>query len=161
MGDHKEWAAHFKAPRILHSLEVVPDTEGVEIKLEGEGPWKLPDGGDDVTLVFTPGHTDGHVVLFYAPDKVICTGDHLSAGEEPGEGDLKVYTDFNWHSVSEQLDSVAKLLQYDWLHVLPGHGRPAHLRDAMHRLEAVSKLMQQHNHSTDALKQTEPAASSR
>lgn len=53
----------------------------------------------------------------------------------------------------QQLDSVAKLLQYDFLHVLPGHGRPAHLRDAAHRLEAVSKLLQRQNHTTDALKQ--------
>jgi hypothetical protein len=52
-----------------------------------------------------------------------------------------------------QLDSVAKLLQYDWLHVLPGHGRPAHMRDATHRLKAVSDLMQRHNHSTDVLQQ--------
>lgn len=53
-------------------------------------------------------------------------------------------------SIPQQLDSVAKLLQYDWLHVLPGHGRPAHLRDASHRLEAVSKLLQHHNHTTPA-----------
>lgn len=52
-----------------------------------------------------------------------------------------------------QLDSVAKLLQYDWLHVLPGHGRPAHMRDATHRLQAVSDLLQRHNHSTAVLQQ--------
>lgn len=54
-------------------------------------------------------------------------------------------------SIPIQLDSVAKLLQYDWLRVLPGHGRPAYLRDAAHRLQAVSKLLQQHNHATDAV----------
>jgi len=150
--DHKKWAEFFKCPRILHSLEVVPDTQEVEIKLEGEGPWTLPDGGEDVTLIFTPGHTDAHVVLYYGPDKALLTGDHLSAGHTPGE-DLYVFTRFNWFSVPIQLDSVAKLLQYDWLRVLPGHGRPAFLRDAAHRLEAVSKLLQRHNHSTDALQQ--------
>jgi hypothetical protein len=41
---------------------------------------------------------------------------------------------------------VQKLLDYDWLHVLPGHGHPAHLRDAAHRLAAVSSLLKQHNY---------------
>ena len=40
-----------------------------EVQLEGEGPWKLPDGGDDMELVFTPGHTAGHVCLFYKAQK--------------------------------------------------------------------------------------------
>lgn len=95
VGEHKAWAKHFKAPRILHSLEVVPDTEDVEVKLTGEGPWRLPDGGDDVTLVFTPGHTSGHVVLYSAPDKAVFTGDHLSAGFTPDQ-ELFVYEKYNW-----------------------------------------------------------------
>jgi hypothetical protein len=37
--------------------------------------------------------------------------------------------------------SIAALLAYDWLHVLPGHGRAAHLEDALHRLRAVSELL--------------------
>ena len=28
-----------------------------EVQLTGDGPWQLPDGGDDVELLFTPGHT--------------------------------------------------------------------------------------------------------
>ena len=40
-----------------------------EVQLEGEGPWKLPDGGDDMELIFTPGHTAGHVCLFYKAQK--------------------------------------------------------------------------------------------
>lgn len=73
----------------------------------------------------------------------VCTGDHLSAGYTPGE-DLYVFKDFNWFSVPEQLNSVRKLLDYDWLHVLPGHGRPVHLTDSLHRLQAVTALLQRH-----------------
>lgn len=57
-----------------------------------------------------------------------------------------------------QLDSVAKLLQYDWLHVLPGHGRPAHLKDAAHRLQAVSDLLNRHNHTSTVLQQQQQPA---
>lgn len=143
VGDHAQWSKHFKAERILHADEVVPDTEGVEVKLSGAGPWQLPDGSEDVELIFTPGHTSAHVCLYYKPDKAIFTGDHLSAGYTPDE-DLYVFTDFNWFSVPQQLDSVHKLLDYDWLHVLPGHGRPVHLKDSLHRLQAVTALLQRH-----------------
>jgi glyoxylase-like metal-dependent hydrolase (beta-lactamase superfamily II) len=81
------------------------------------------------------------VCLYYAPDKALFSGDHLSAGYAPDQ-DLYVFKDFNWFSVPQQLASVRKLLQYDWLHVLPCHGRPVHLRDAMHRLQAVNELLQ-------------------
>ncbi|WIA16117.1 hypothetical protein OEZ85_012836 [Tetradesmus obliquus] len=115
--------------------------DAVEVKLTGEGPWQLPDGSDDITLIFTPGHTAAHVCLYYAPDKALFCGDHLCAGYTPDE-ELYVFKDFNWYSVPRQLESVRDLLQYDWLHVLPGHGRPVHLRDALHRLQAVNALLQ-------------------
>jgi len=41
-----------------------------EVMLEGEGPWKLPDGGDDMEIVFTPGHTAGHCVLIHKAQRV-------------------------------------------------------------------------------------------
>jgi glyoxylase-like metal-dependent hydrolase (beta-lactamase superfamily II) len=211
VGEHTRWAEFFGAPRILHADEVVAGTQDVEIKLTGSGPWRLPDGGEDVELIFTPGHTSAHVVCFYAPDKAIFTGDHLSGGYRPGEvayvegQDLYVYTRYNWcvaaqgggwallvvsrarrdsarrhrdrlhtyphlpctrplpgllrppashtprrHSIPQQLESVKKLLDYDWLHVCPGHGRPAHMRDAAHRLQAVSSLLQYHGYKEGA-----------
>ena len=143
VGDHAAWAAHFSARRILHEDEVVPDTQDVEVKLSGEGPWRLPDGDDDVELVFTPGHTEAHVCLFAKEPRALFAGDHLAAGSAPGQ-DLAIFTEFNWYSVPIQLQSVAKLLDYDWLHVLPGHGRPVTLRDATHRLAAVSALLTLH-----------------
>lgn len=57
------------------------------MQLEGKGPWQLPDGGDDVEIVFTPGHTEGHIALFYrngrnASENTIFTGDHLAFSSE-------------------------------------------------------------------------------
>ena len=42
----------------------------VEHKLDGEGPWILPDGSEDCQIIFTPGHTEAHCVLLYKPQKV-------------------------------------------------------------------------------------------
>lgn len=157
VGDHAKWAKHFNATRILHETEVVPDTAEVEHKLTGSGPWSLPDGSKDIELVFTPGHTSGHVCLYYAPDHVMCTGDHLSADYVDPEA-LYIFTDFNWYSVPLQVESVAKLLQYDFLHALPGHGRRLHLRDAAHRLKAVSELVEKHSGSSGKERQGNDAA---
>jgi hypothetical protein len=58
----------------------------------------------------------------------------------PAQPNFKPLTQFNWYSVDEQLRSVQKLLDHDWLHVLPGHGAPARLRDAAERLKSVSEM---------------------
>ena len=107
-------------------------TDACEVMLEGEGPWPFPDGDADLTIVRTPGHTRDHCVLLSAAHRALFSGDHLSGAEEEEvawklDGRLFVYTEFNWWSVPEQLRSVEKLLAYDWLHVLPGHGAPARL----------------------------------
>ncbi|EFJ40407.1 hypothetical protein VOLCADRAFT_44402, partial [Volvox carteri f. nagariensis] len=137
VGGHEDWARHFRATRILHELEVneeqATDTAGATGAADGV------DDEADVTFIFTPGHTEGHVCLYYAPYKALFTGDHLCSAS--GKDELYIFNKFNWFSVSEQLRSVHKLLQFDWLHVLPAHGRRAHLRDAAARLAAVSNLL--------------------
>ncbi|CAI7900668.1 unnamed protein product [Closterium sp. NIES-53] len=55
VADHARWAARFKAERVLHALEVQPDTTDVEMPLDGTGPWCL---GSDLKIIFTPGHTE-------------------------------------------------------------------------------------------------------
>ena len=50
--------------------------------------------------------------------------------------------EYNWHSVSQQLDSLHKLLQYDFLHVLPGHGRRASYADADSMKRAIHEVLQ-------------------
>lgn len=49
---------------------------------------------------------------------------------------------YNWYSYEAQLESVHKLLDWEWLHVFPGHGRQAHLKDASDRLKQVTELLQ-------------------
>lgn len=110
-----------------------------EVVLEGEGPWALPDGGGDVQLVFTPGHTAGCVSLLYRPDKALLTGDHLAWSHRMQR--LTIFRAYNWHSVELQLASVAALRRLDFLHVLPGHGRRARFADAADRERQLEALL--------------------
>ncbi|KAI8468047.1 MAG: Metallo-hydrolase/oxidoreductase [Monoraphidium minutum] len=153
VADHAKWAAHFGAARVIHAGEANAHqgTDACEVQLSGPGPsWPFPDGDDDLTIIHTPGHTEHHLVLFSARHKALFSGDHLSGVEgdnshwRPDDGRLYIFTEANWYSVPEQLESVKALLDYDWLHVLPGHGMPARVPDAAARLAAVSDLLARH-----------------
>ena len=41
-----------------------------------------------------------------------------------------------------QVDSARKLLDFAWLHVLPGHGRPAHFSSIADRSQQMEVLLQ-------------------
>ncbi|CAM6114077.1 unnamed protein product [Calypogeia fissa] len=113
VADHQKWRARFGCERILHKDEVTSGTRDVEWKLEGKGNWNI---GSDVELIFTPGHTEAHVVLFLKERGVMFTGDHLS-------NSLRIDKVHNWYSVSQQVDSIEALISYDFTWMLPGHGR--------------------------------------
>jgi len=108
----------------------------------------------DITLIFTPGHTKGHVCLLDPSDQALLSGDHLSQVDSVPDGTLgaalHVFTDFNWYSVSQQLSSVSKLKQYSFLTVLPGHGRIAHFCDAYQKDRAIEALLAQHQSRCDS-----------
>jgi hypothetical protein len=132
-----------------------------EVLLEGQGPWQLPSSpdsssssssgsgadkgahsgsdGDDVQLVFTPGHTAGCVSLLYLPDQALFSGDHLAWSHRLQR--LTIFRAFNWHSVAQQLDSAAALRQLEFLHLLPGHGRRADFADAADRVRQLDAML--------------------
>lgn len=122
---------------MLTTAHFPPACSAAEWQLEGEGPWAL---GDDVELIFTPGHTAGCVSLLSKPDRALFTGDHLAYSQRLGR--LTIFRAYNWHSVPQQLDSVAKLAGREFLHVLPGHGRRASFRDADHREQELAGLLE-------------------
>ncbi|KAL4422898.1 hypothetical protein ABPG75_009095 [Micractinium tetrahymenae] len=94
---------------------------------------------EDVLLLFTPGHTAGCLSLLYRPDQALFTGDHLAWSNRLQR--LTIFRAYNWHSVPQQLDSVAALRDLDFVHVLPGHGRRAVLADAADRRRQIDELL--------------------
>ncbi|GJM87513.1 hypothetical protein PR202_ga03475 [Eleusine coracana subsp. coracana] len=118
-------------------LEQVEEaTADVEWKLNGSGPWNI---GTDFELIYTPGHTEGSVCLFYKPLKVLFTGDHVAKSEE--SDDLNLSLLYNKQSVSLQLDSIRKLLEVDFEWILPGHGHRIWYEDERAKNSAIESLL--------------------
>jgi glyoxylase-like metal-dependent hydrolase (beta-lactamase superfamily II)/ferredoxin len=159
IGEHQRWAERFPGMRrVVHEREAaaVASLGACEVILRGEGPWRLPDGAEDVLILLTPGHTSGSITLLYAPEQVALTGDHLDGAPPPAEfgvvpppppspddrQDLHAFRDYCWGSWDEQLASVAKLSGRGGIRrVLPGHGSPALFGSGGHFDAAVERLL--------------------
>ncbi len=119
IADHAKFAAHFHCPRIMHDRDGAA-RRGIEHVVTGTDPYRID---DDLLVIPTPGHTQGHQVLLYR-DKVFFTGDHLAW--DPDEQTLTAFQDACWYSWPEQTRSMENLLDYGFEWVLPGHGRIGH-----------------------------------
>jgi glyoxylase-like metal-dependent hydrolase (beta-lactamase superfamily II)/ferredoxin len=112
VADHSAYHARFGCERIMHRGDGI---SGLERLVAGEAPIPL---AEDLLLIPTPGHTAGSVCLLYRD--FLFTGDHL--WWNPDKGRLSASRAYNWHSWEQQLDSLERLLAFDFTWVLPGHG---------------------------------------
>lgn len=122
VADHAKLARRFGCTRVMHARDVTHDTRDVELVLEGDDVVSL---ADDLQVIPVPGHTRGSAALLYR-DLALFTGDHLFADEH---GELYAARDVCWYSWEAQRRSLARLLDFDFSWVLPGHE---------HRLRATS-----------------------
>jgi glyoxylase-like metal-dependent hydrolase (beta-lactamase superfamily II)/ferredoxin len=133
VADAHLFAEHFGSRRIIHRDELVsqPDAECV---LDGQGPWDLAPG---FVAIWTPGHTKGHCVLLFR-DRFLFTGDHLDWDRD--EQQLAALKEYCWYSWPQQAESVARLADFQFEWVLPGHGQRIHLPDREMRTE-INRLV--------------------
>ncbi len=120
VADHQKFHEHFGCDRILHIDDISADTRAVEIQLSGTETYALD---SDLLVIPVPGHSKGHTVLLYA-NKFLFTGDHLAWSDSRQQ--LVGFPDVCWYSWSKQVESMRRLLDYDFEWVLPGHGRRYH-----------------------------------
>jgi len=115
VADADKFAAHFAAERIIHrnDASAIPQAE---VQVEGDALVRF---GDDFVLIPTPGHTRGHSVLLYK-NYHLFTGDHLAYSRSRGH--LTAFRRACWHSWTEQIRSMERLMDFDFEWVLPGHG---------------------------------------
>ncbi|HEU4521893.1 MAG TPA: MBL fold metallo-hydrolase [Thermoanaerobaculia bacterium] len=124
VADHERFHERFGCERVLHRDDVRSGTATVERKPEGIDPIELEPG---LVMIPTPGHTKGHAVFLWQ-DRFLFTGDHLAWSDSRGH--LYAFRSACWYSWSEQIRSMERLLDFRFEWVLPGHGRPIHLRAA-------------------------------
>ncbi|HUA83254.1 MAG TPA: MBL fold metallo-hydrolase [Bryobacteraceae bacterium] len=83
-----------------------------------EGGEKIPVRGGVLEVVWTPGHSPGHVCLYSPEQRYLISGDHLLEFITPNIG---------WHPgadmLAQYLDSLAALENFDVDLVMPSHGR--------------------------------------
>jgi glyoxylase-like metal-dependent hydrolase (beta-lactamase superfamily II) len=127
IGDNAAVAEHTGASIAVHSL----DRDRLERPNAGSAPFEIPpsvaavelaEGGVirfgeiRLTVLHTPGHTEGSVCLYSADDGVLLSGDTLFAG---GWG----RTDLPGGSDEAMAASIARLAELeDHVQVVPGHG---------------------------------------
>jgi glyoxylase-like metal-dependent hydrolase (beta-lactamase superfamily II)/ferredoxin len=130
VADAGKYARQFGASRIIHrdELSSQPDAERV---LAGDDPTELSSG---FLAIPTPGHTRGHCVLLY-DGRFLFTGDHLAWNRD--ERRLEAFRDYCWYSWTRQTASMARLAEFRFEWVLPGHGQRVRLTSA-----AMSEQMQ-------------------
>ncbi len=134
VADHEIFRRRFGCERVLHRDDLARGTRDVERVIDGSAPVALD---EELTAIPVPGHTRGSMVLLYRD--ALFTGDHL-AGDDDGE--LHAWRSVCWYSWPEQTQSMARLLDFQFRMVLPGHGRrfvadsPEILHAALARLVA-------------------------
>jgi glyoxylase-like metal-dependent hydrolase (beta-lactamase superfamily II)/ferredoxin len=137
IADHEKFARHFGCPRVMHEADGASRL-GIERVTHGEDVIVLD---DDLQCMPTPGHTRGHQVFLYARERVLFTGDHLAWS--PTREQLTAFRDACWYSWSEQTRSMARLFDWTFEWILPGHGRMHHApAQDMHAalIELVSRM---------------------
>ncbi|MDQ6633883.1 MAG: MBL fold metallo-hydrolase [Gemmatimonadota bacterium] len=78
-------------------------------------------GGRALTVVWTPGHTDHHAVLFEASSGTLISGDHVLPSITSNVG---VYPDGRPDPLGDFLSALEKMKTLDVKRVLPAHGDP-------------------------------------
>ena len=103
-------------------------------------PSRLLDGGEALTaggrtweVVHTPGHSPGHVCLWNAAERLLCSGDHLLQIVSPP---VTFERGFEPDPLGSYLESLDRVRDLGPELVLPGHGPP--FRDGARRAETIA-----------------------
>ena len=136
VADHAAFARRYGCERVMHAADAC--ALPIERRIRGDEPVALD---DELTLIPVPGHTRGSMALLLR-DKFLFTGDHLWLDEDDLRLDMG--RGVCWYSWPDQLRSLARLRDFRFQWVLPGHGRrfradsPAAMRAALD--ETIARL---------------------
>src|SRR5437588_7318283 len=109
--------------RVPPHEEITPVEDGEYIDL----------GGERYHVIWTPGHSDGHICLFRERDGVFLAADHVLPRITPNVGLYSEYDRVN--PLGDYLHSLKKVAALPARIVLPGHGEP--FKDLAGRVEEI------------------------
>ncbi|MEE8372518.1 MAG: MBL fold metallo-hydrolase [Dehalococcoidia bacterium] len=85
------------------------------------GGEKIGTGQFDFEVMWTPGHSPGHICLYDKEKRLLISGDHIIADITP---DISAYPMSGSNPLGDYLNSLRKVDKLDVQLVLPGHGSP-------------------------------------
>jgi len=107
-----------------------------DIKLRGDETISI--GSFNFQVIWTPGHSVGHICLYEPEQKIIMTGDHILPTISPHIG---LHPQSSPNPLGDYLNSVNKLKELEVNLVLPGHGAP--FRDLPKRIRELNQHHEQ------------------
>lgn len=125
------WYTHTERAELQKMIRV-PPPEAI-IPVEDNALLHL--SGEDYRIIWTPGHSDGHICLFRERDGVLLAADHVLPRITPNIG---LYSEHDRPDpLGDYLASLQKVSTLPANVVLPGHGNPLHdLAGRIHEIEA-------------------------
>lgn len=106
---------------------VPPDTE-----VKGGEVIKV--GDFDFELIWTPGHSPGHICLYEPNRKILLTGDHILPTITPN---VSIHAQTSGSPLGDYMRSLRKLIDLDVEHVLPAH--EFHITDLKKRIIEIEE----------------------
>ena len=101
---------------VIHSCSTEQaGRQGLEADTSVEDGDILNVGGMEIEIIHTPGHTSGNMCLYLKKEGILFTGDHVL-----GVGTTVI--DLTDGDMAKYVDSLKKLLSYDFSLICPGHG---------------------------------------
>jgi len=116
IADYKKFKEHFAARVIFHEDDFNDKIESADITLKGNEVYELD---EDIKIIPQRGHTKGHTVLLYQ-NHYLFSGDNLAYDSKRDA--LVAFKYYCWYDWELQLDSLKQLLDFEFSHILPGHG---------------------------------------
>jgi glyoxylase-like metal-dependent hydrolase (beta-lactamase superfamily II)/ferredoxin len=120
VADAALYARYFSAQRIIHQFDQTAQRDA-DILILDDKPIEFKPG---FQIIPTPGHTRGHCVLLYQ-NQFLFTGDHFWWNAEHHR--LEASSAVAWYSWEKQIESIQRLVAWDFEWILPGHGQRLHL----------------------------------
>lgn len=96
---------------------------------------KVSVNGDVYEVIWTPGHSPGHICLYNREKRIAFTGDHLLGDITPNPGDPAFGSVMRENSLEHFMNSLNKLKKYDIERAFPAHG--GIVEDPMKRVDEI------------------------